>query len=232
MNRQYRLLLAFLLGGFMGGCPLLIHPQSQEIPDGQRLITGELLTPREDDFNGATNQGMVLAALLGNPEGNSAELIVGTPFNPSQVGAAGGDRVRFNLLVPADRSAALFFQTPPTAGSGNFLGVFLAKVAFPADATGEALVSIVPPGEEKTILDLGLVKIDALDRSTNADNLAIPEENPLNQIDSDGDGTPDVLDADDDADGVPDAEDDDDDDDGVIDAALQAELDALTETAR
>lgn len=215
------------IAGFGAGCPLLIDPGSnQGVPEGFRLVTGELLVPREDDFGGAPNQGMSFAALVDDPASGGVVLAVGDPFNPSQSGAAGGERVRFSLLVPVEQKAALFFQTTPASGAGNDPGRFVARLRFAAG--GESSSSILPPGEGT--LDLGLVVVAAGDLSTIVDNVASPEENPLALVDTDGDGTPDADDADDDADGIPDVDDDRDSQQeaiGLTDAALEAALDAF-----
>jgi hypothetical protein len=207
----------------VAGCPLLINPGTgPEIPAGFRLVTGELLVPLEDDFGGAPNQGMTLAALADDPA-SGAVLRVGVPFNPSQTSAAGGDRTRFSLLLPVDQKAALFFQTTPAAGAGDRLGDFVGRLRFAAG--GGIDTSILPAGEET--IDLGLVILSSVDPATNAENVATTAENPLSQIDTDGDGTPDSDDADDDADGIPDAEDDRDSQQesvGLTDAALEAAL--------
>merc|ERR1711972_497394 len=47
------------------------------------------------------------------------------------------------------------------------------------------------------------------------DNDGIPDDEE--QVDSDGDGTPDIMDQDDDNDGIPDSRDNDDDNDGIPD---------------
>jgi hypothetical protein len=217
---------------FLPGCTLFLNPGGGGVPEGQRLVTGELLNPREGDFGGVDNFGMALAALVGDPGADPADpaddttaLVVGVPFNPSQTGAAGGDRVRFNLLLPSDRGAVLFFQTTPLAGSGSSPGVFLAGLSFASDLGGAAFTAYLPPGEQT--IDLGLVRILAFDATINTDNLAAPEDNPLDASDTDGDGTSDLADGDDDGDNVPDAEDSDADGDGVEDVAVLAAFDAL-----
>ena len=229
---QSKLKSILALGATLSGCnlfTLLADPGAvSAIPEGQRLITGELLTPREGDFGGADNQGMTLAALVGDPSTDPEALHVGVPFNPAQSSAVGGDRVRFQLLLPTDKAAVMFFQTTPAAGAGDRFGVFLASLSFATDATGAALSARIPAGDES--VDLGLVQIDAIDETTNQDNLARPEENPLSQVDSDNDGTDNAADPDDDNDGLPDLEDEFDDNinnDGLSDATLEGLLQTL-----
>jgi hypothetical protein len=232
ISKRSKLTLIASLGAALSGCnllTLLADPgPASEIPDGQRLIIGELLTPREGDFGGAENQGMTLAALVGDPGTDPEALHVGVPFNPAQTSAVGGDRVSFQLLLPSDKDAVLFFQTTPAAGAGDRFGVFLASLSFATDATGESQSARIPAGEET--IDLGLVRIDALNEATNQDNLALPEENPLAQVDSDNDGTDNAADIDDDNDGLIDLEDDFDDNinnDGLSDEALEGFLQAI-----
>jgi hypothetical protein len=168
---------------------------------------------------------MTLAALVGDPALDPAALHVGVPFNPSQSGAVGGERVRFQLLMPSDQAAVLFFQTTPAAGAGDRFGLFLAALSFATDASGAKLSARIPAGDES--LDLGLVRIDALDETTTQDNLASPEDNPLSQVDSDNDGTDNAADLDDDNDGLSDLEDAFDDNlnnEGISDADLEALL--------
>jgi hypothetical protein len=204
-KKQTLLCLASLFSGCNLFTLLADAGPASEIPPGQRLVIGELLIPREDDFGGAANQGMTLAALSGDPLNEVNVLHVGVPFNPSQTNAVGGEKVQFQLLLPSDKSAVLFFQTTPASGSGNRFGRYLASLSFATDATGDTQSAILPAGE--AIVDLGLVRIEANNIATNQDNIALPEENPLAQVDSDNDGTPDLNDNDDDGDGIPDVED-------------------------
>jgi hypothetical protein len=230
--KRSKLTSTFILWSALSGCnllTLLADPGAvSELPEGQRLITGELLIPREGDFGGADNQGMTLAALVGDPGTDPEALRVGVPFSPSQSGAVGGERVRFQLLLPADKAAVLFFQTTPAAGAGDRFGLFLASLSFAKDATGVVRSARIPAGDES--IELGLVRIDAIDQTTNRDNLALPEDNPLTQVDTDNDGTNNAADPDDDNDGLPDLEDAFDDNiinDGLSDAALEGFLQTI-----
>ncbi|WP_437529070.1 hypothetical protein WME79_47020 [Sorangium sp. So ce726] len=91
-----------------------------------------------------------------------------------------------------------------------------------ASSAGGALTSLLPianppvrmlrpqsTDEAEDDIDLGEVDVD--------ENECVSEGNPLDQVDSDSDGTSDYEDADDDDDGRADVDDEDDDADGVAD---------------
>lgn len=140
------------------------------------------------------------------------------------------------LLAQADAGAATY--SAPIDAQGNFRLTLPMKARFVlvlmngdkgiatlrfASAAGGALTSLLPianaparmlapqsTGEDEDDIDLGEIEVDETD--------GVSESNPLDQVDSDSDGTSDYEDADDDDDGTVDVDDADDDNDDVDDS--------------
>ena len=87
-------------------------------------------------------------------------------------------------------------------------GAFVATVLFDSGITGFSGTAL-PVGDGEGVIDLGVITISG--------TVAIPENEPLEAMDEDGDGIDDLLDDDDDSDDIADADEVDCDLDGIID---------------
>jgi hypothetical protein len=140
----------------------------------------------------------------------------GNPF-AQEAGAGQRASVPFSIVLPCRLSVNLLLQIPDTPG-GSAPGVQVAPMKFARDDTGSLTTLIPPPigdlcaGDAKDIdleeITLVLAKGAALTEGT----ITLGTEksrNPLDIIDTDGDGQVDLADSDDDNDGVVDVSDTD-----------------------
>lgn len=175
-------------------------------PPGSRLLSGAL-DPSTAAQIGPETTGVQISAVA-----------IGTKVNPKRVDLFGSDVLdashpaSFANVVDGTRSFVVILQIPTGAanGAGRFLGVLHFGDGRGGDTT------LLPPGTDD--IELGTILL------ANGTLTVDDADNPLGQIDTDKDGTPDLVDTDDDGDGTPDATDDDVGGDGVPDA--QQVLDA------
>jgi hypothetical protein len=169
-------------------------------PEGSRLISGAV-DPSTAAQIGPETTGVQIAAVA-----------IGTKENPKRIDLFGSDVLdashpaSFANVVDGTRSFVVILQIPTGAanGAGRFLGVLHFGDGRGGDAT------LLPPGTDD--ITLGTIQL-------NGAILTVDDaDNPLGQIDTDKDGTPDLIDTDDDGDGIPDAQDPDNGNDGVPDA--------------
>lgn len=202
------------LTALAAGCPGLSAGAGAR-PDGHRLVEGTLKLA-EDFVIGRQVSGVQVAAVSvrevdGAP---SLEVHASDVFSPDA-----GKAVPFALSLPTGKAFHLVLQTPTAGGAGP--GRWLGVLRFD-DGQGRS-VTLIPAGDE----DLTLAALDALENAAGqvADNeLRGPaSHNPLGQVDSDGDGQSDLLDADDDDDQAPDLTDSDVAGDGIDDALQSLE---------
>ena len=144
--------------------------------------------------------GRVLVGTL--PEGVSAVFTLDTD-GAATFGEIDGSG--FSITVSGDQPVAVFVHS----------GDLLLPLQFERSAGG-ALTNMIP--DFSGTIDLGAVSLvtAAAFRDANED-YAESENNPMDEVDSDGDGESDYDDADDDDDGVDDDDDADDDGDGEDD---------------
>jgi hypothetical protein len=206
------------------------------IPAGSRLMTGRV---HLDDGGATQRRALQLVALYAapgcggdvrvgdaSPDGAVAACAVfGEPFDP---GVDGGGVAE--LLLPCHVTVNILVQTLGDSG-GRSIGDPLALLSW---SSGNELTSLLPRelgGVEPPCRDTPLLATNLIDLG----ELAVPSQtetipqvelggpgggrNPLETVDTDGDGTANLADDDDDGDGVTDELDDDDDGDGAADAA-------------
>jgi hypothetical protein len=181
----------------LAGCPS-ISGGSGARPEGHRLLEGRVRL--SEDLNiGRQGAGVQLAAaVVSEVEGEPTLSLFTSDVLPPDKGRA----VAFALSVPKGLAFHLLLQAP---GPGRGPGPWLGLLRF-ADGNGRE-VSLIPAGGD---LDFGV--LEALENGPGVqDNTLVisSAHNPLGQLDSDGDGTPDLVDDDDDGDGVPDLSDPD-----------------------
>ncbi len=184
-----------------GGCGGITHGAGDR-PPGFRLVSGTLQIPDASSL-GRQTTGLQIAGIA-----------VGTPADTKRVDAFPSPVIdvshvqtaRLSAPVDGKRSFVVVLQVPSASARGP--GALVATLEF----DGETLL---PPGLDD--IELGVVHVEG---TSPADaKLVVGDANdPLAQIDTDGDGTPDKADDDDDGDGVPDASDTDAGGDGVDDA--------------
>jgi hypothetical protein len=131
----------------------------------------------------------------------------------------------FALVVPCRLSVNLLVQVP-TAGTSNLPGALVAPMAF--EGIDGARTTLIPPqlgdlcGGTANSIDLEQVVLQVPPSSDiTASSITLgtgKSRNPLDILDTDGDGQVDAADADDDDDGLADVSDDDANGDGIADA--------------
>ncbi len=131
----------------------------------------------------------------------------------------------FSLVVPCRLSLNLLVQVP-TAGTSNLPGVLVAAMEF--EGVDGTRTTLIPPqlgdlcgGSAKSI-DLEQVVLQVPPSSDiRGSTITLgsgKSRNPLDILDTDGDGQVDSADADDDDDGLADVSDEDANGDGILDA--------------
>jgi len=121
-------------------------------------------------------------------------------------------RLLIGYFPAADSFVPLVQSQGP--GGADAPGKLLARIRF-ADGRGN-LTSLVPRGDRD--LDLGTPRFEGSAAAPAGSWLTVDDShNPLLVIDSDGDGTSDLVDTDDDGDATPDSDDTDVDGDGRLD---------------
>ena len=187
--------------------------QDGEVPEGYRLVSGRV-TIGDDGILGRQLTGLQMAAVSVVDGAHAVE--VSDIFNAEKGGASNNAAASFSLVVPVERAFSLVLQVPRSSGRGP--GEWIAAYSFPSSADGGALTSLVPAGESR--VQLGTLEALDGDPSTVSDNTlgGGSAKNPLEQVDSDGDGVVDFNDDDDDDDGTADVSDDDVAGDGTDDA--------------
>ncbi|MCA9541170.1 MAG: hypothetical protein KC620_19855 [Myxococcales bacterium] len=124
------------------------------------------------------------------------------------------DSGRFATNLELGRTYALYLL--------DDLGAVSFEVMFNRDATGTMTrllpISASPAGDEDAPVEMG-------EMDEEGEGVAVPENDPLAQVDGDGDGVADLDDADDDGDGISDDDDADDDGDGIDDDVGSEEAD-------
>jgi len=171
-------------------------------PDGHRLVSGKLRLP-DDGIVGRQVTGLQIAAIavsLDESLSTVVEVFPSDVFDP----AVNRGETAFTLTVDARRSFNLVLQVPRGGGTGP--GSYLGGLYFSSGAGGDS--SLVPHG----VTDLALGVVEAVENAAStADNRLLVDEsrNPLALVDSDGDGTVDLVDEDDDSDEIADVNDDD-----------------------
>lgn len=190
-----------------------LSAQDGEVPEGYRLVNGRV-TIGDDGILGRQLTGLQIAAVSVVDGAHAVE--VSDIFNAEKGGASNNAAASFSLVVPVDRAFSLVLQVPRSSGRGP--GEWIAAYAFATDADGGEMTSLVPAGEGR--VQLGTLEALDGDPSTVSDNTlgGNAAKNPLEQIDSDGDGVVDFNDDDDDDDGTADLNDEDVAGDGTNDA--------------
>jgi len=134
----------------------------------------------------------------------------------------------FSIVVPCAQSVNLVLQVPRTSG-GDAPGFWVAAMRFATDDGGSTLTTLVPRqaadlcGSKTNALDLGQVTLTLRSEGLlGSGEITLGKDNsknPLELLDSDGDGAADLADTDDDDDGQPDIGDPDAQGDAVADTA-------------
>lgn len=187
--------------------------------EGFRTIQGTLILP-DDGILGRQVTGLQIAAVtVENNANNNGQktpvFFTSNVFNP----ASRNESSVFAVEIPTAAAVNLVLQVPSASlnGPGDYLGVLRFD-------DGQQLTTLLPAGGGN--IQLGSVRADEGNPNTASDNvLSIDVSgNPLGQMDSNQDGTSDLLDDDDDGDGTADTVDADVAGDGVDDVAqiLQA----------
>lgn len=195
------------------GCPGFVGAGSR--PPGYRLVSGTLSLP-DDGIVGrqVTALQFVALGLVGetDDEGNTTTRLA---VDTSDLFDPGVRREESDWVLPVEVGSSfnLVLQVPSSSGRG--LGEYLAVLSFDNGRGGST--TLVPWG----LTDIDLAEVTALDPDPTRvqDNrLEVGlAQNPLGQVDTDGDGSSDLFDDDDDGDGItddtdPDAANDDVDD--------------------
>lgn len=189
----------------VAGCPGFAGNGAR--PDGYRLLSGTLSLP-DDGIVGrqVTALQFVAVGLVGetDDEGNTTTRLA---VDTSNLFDPGVRREESSWVLPVEVASSfnLVLQVPSSSGRGP--GEFLAVLSF--DNGRGTSTTLVPWG--LTDIDLGEVRAIDPDPTQVVDNrLEVGlGQNPLGQVDTDGDGTSDLLDDDDDGDGVVDEADPD-----------------------
>lgn len=131
---------------------------------------------------------------------------------------------QFSMNVKTGRKVMMVFSTKQANGVQKAKTV--ATFATGAGKKKTTQFNVTPPPKKAAAMgalaaaaDINLGTIDV------GNTTAAPSINPLGQVDSDGDGTPDLTDNDDDNDGIADAQDTDSDGNGVIDTTEDMDTD-------
>lgn len=209
--------------------------------EGCRVFRGRLQLPHPNDLRSQWTAfqvaGLAFEASGGTGSGDGG---AAAPTNKVQwrffggdvvaidTGAAKRSSVPFTVVLPCALSVNLLLQVPRD-GSGSLPGYQVAPMSFDTDSAGSTKRTLVPLqardacGQKTNDWDLGLVALQlekAQPLSAGAITLGQDNsKNPLELLDTDGDGTVDLADTDDDDDGTSDYLDQDADGDGIIDAA-------------
>lgn len=169
-----------------------------ERPDGFRFLTGSVQIP-DEDLLGRQVTGLQVAAIA---IGDGVDVFPSAVFDGSRI-----ETSRFAALVAHDRAFVAVLQVPSATTSGP--GTLVAVLRF---NSGNGETTLVPPGDED--IELGTLTIDVASKTL----VVSDAHNPAAQVDTDDDGSVDVLDPDDDGDDTPDISDPDANGDGVDDA--------------
>jgi len=205
-----QVLAAALTALLTAACDGLGH--AGERPAGTRQV--ELTVPL-DFVSSMGNQATAIQLVAAIVDGGVGLLVHASPaVDPT------AQRLLIGYFPVADSFVPLVQASGP--GGGSAAGKMLARIRF-ADGRGNT-ASLVPRGDHD--LDLGTPLFEGSAMTPASSWLSVDDSHdPLLVIDSDGDGTSDLVDTDDDGDSTPDAADTDVDGDGRLD--LQQSLAAL-----
>lgn len=210
-NLRHRVAM-FGLG--FGCCVACQAPSAQDgqVPKDYRLVSGRV-TIGDDGILGRQLTGLQMAAI--SVVDGAHAVAVSDIFDAEKGGASNNAAASFSLVVPVDRAFSLVLQVPRSSGRGP--GEWIAVYSFPTGEDTTTLTALVPAGDRP--VQLGTLEARDGDPSTVADNSlgGALAKNPLEQVDSDGDGVVDLVDDDDDEDGTLDELDEDVAGDGILD---------------
>lgn len=181
-----------------------------------------------DGSAASATDGAVADASPTPPAASATPRLFFGPVFAYDAGAGQRPDTPFSIVVPCAQSVNVVLQVPRTSGGGA-PGLWVAALRFATDDGGATLTTLVPRqpadlcGGKTNSHDLGQVtltlKSEGLLASGEITLGKDNSKNPLELLDSDGDGVVDFADTDDDDDGQPDISDPDTQGDAVADAA-------------